>query len=83
MNINEIIYIHAYEYIYCHTQTNCFVVSQLFSVTRHVGRLKRNPLDLVDVNVRLSIIPLSPQANHVSSGIIYIYIYNVGGYVCV
>ena len=25
---------------YCHSQTDCFVVSQLFSVARHVGRLK-------------------------------------------
>ena len=29
-----------YIYIYSHPQTNCFVVSQLFSVARHVGRLK-------------------------------------------
>ena len=24
----------------CHPQTDCFVVSQVFSVVRHVGRLK-------------------------------------------
>ena len=29
-----------YIYIYCHSQTDCFVVSQLFSVARYVGRLK-------------------------------------------
>ena len=28
------------ERIYCHLQTDCFVVSQLFSVARHRGRLK-------------------------------------------
>ena len=34
-------YIHyVYIYIYCHPQTDCFVVSQLFSVARHVGCLK-------------------------------------------
>ena len=36
------LYINIYIYIniYCHPQTDCFVVSQLFSVARHVGRLK-------------------------------------------
>ena len=28
------------ERIYCHPQTDCFVVSQLFSVARHIGCLK-------------------------------------------
>ena len=28
-------------YIYCHPQTDCFVESQVFSVIRHVGRLKQ------------------------------------------
>ena len=37
-NFNVNIYI--YIYIHCHPPTDCFVVSQLFSVTRHVGRLK-------------------------------------------
>ena len=34
------IYIYIYTHINCHPQTDCFVVSQLFSVARHVGRLK-------------------------------------------
>ena len=44
---------YLYLYIYCHPQTGCFVLSELFSVARHVGRLSwdRNPpnftLDLV------------------------------------
>ena len=40
-----------------HPQTDCFVVSQVFSVARHVGRLKlgSKPAKLY---VRLSIIPL-------------------------
>ena len=29
-----------YIYIYCHPQALCFVVSQLFSLARHLGRLK-------------------------------------------
>ena len=62
------IYIYIYIYIYCHPQTDCFVESQLFSVARPVGRLKLGwkPAQLY---VRLSIIPLSQKANHVSSGI--------------
>ena len=32
--------IYIYIYIYCHPQTDCFVLSELFSVARHVGRLK-------------------------------------------
>ena len=52
---------------------DCFVVSQLFSVSRHIGRLKlgSKPAQLY---VRFSIIPLSQQANHVSSGIIRHYV---------
>ena len=56
---------YIYMYIYCYPQTDCFVVSELFSVTRDVGRLKlgSKPAQLY---VRLSIIPLSQQACHVS-----------------
>ena len=63
----------VYIYIYWHPQTDCFVVSQHFSVARHVGRLKleSKPAQLY---VRLRIIPLSPQANYVSSGIIRHYV---------
>ena len=44
------------KYIYCHPQTDCYVVSQFFSVARHVGRLKlgSKPAQLC---VRLSIRP--------------------------
>ena len=31
------IYIYMYIYIYCHPQTDCFVLSELFSVARHAG----------------------------------------------
>ena len=59
-----------YIYIYiCHPQTDCFVVSQLFSVARHVGCLKLGPKP-TQLYVRLSIIPLSQPAKHVSSGFI-------------
>ena len=42
-------------------QTHCFVVSQFFSVARPIGRLKLGS----KLYVRLSLIPLSQQANHV------------------
>ena len=32
--------LNVYVHIYCHSQTDCFVVSQLFSVARLVGGLK-------------------------------------------
>ena len=31
---------YIYIYIYSHAQTDCFVLSELFSVARHVGRSK-------------------------------------------
>ena len=57
--------IYIYIYIYSHPQTDCFVVSQLFSVARHIGRLKLG-LKPAQLYVRLSIRMLSQQ---------YIYIY--------
>ena len=60
-------------YICCHLHTDCFVVSQLFSVARHVGRLKMGSKP-VQLYVRLSIIPLGQQAYHVGSGIIKSYV---------
>ena len=60
-------------YIYCHPQIDCFVISQLFSVARHVGRLKLG-LKPAQFYIRLSIRPLSQLANHVSSGIIRHYV---------
>ena len=45
-----------YIYIYSHLQTDCFVLSELFSVARHVGS---KPLQLY---VRLSLRPLGQQA---------------------
>ena len=67
------IYIYIYIYIYCHSPTDYIVVLQLLSVARQVGRLKlrSKPAQLY---VRLSIIPFSPQANHVSSGITRHYV---------
>ena len=52
------------KYIYSHPQTDCFVVSQLFSVATQVGLLKlgSKPAHLY---VRLSIRPLGQQAYHV------------------
>ena len=36
----NIIYIYIYIYIYSHPQTDCFVLSELFSVARHAGSSK-------------------------------------------
>ena len=44
-------------------KTDCFIVSQLFSVSRRVGRLKLG-LKPAQLYIRLSIIPLSQQVNH-------------------
>ena len=60
-------------YLYNHQQTDCFVVSQLFSLVRHVGCLKLGSKP-TKIHVRLSILPLGPQVNHVSSGIIRHYV---------
>ena len=54
-------------YIYCHPQTDCFIVSQLFRVAWHVGRLKLG-LKPSQLYVRLRIRPLGQQAYHVSLG---------------
>ena len=50
--------VYIYIYIYCHPQTDCFVLSEPFSVARHVGRSKpvSKPIQLY---VRLSLRPLS------------------------
>ena len=63
-----------YIYIYnvcmyvCHPQRDCFIVSQLFSVARHVRRLKlgSKPTQLY---IQLSIRPLDQQTYYVSEGI--------------
>ena len=61
------IYIYIYIYTYCHPHTDCFVLSQLFSVVSHAGRLKLGS-KLAQLYVRLSIRPLSQQAYHVDLG---------------
>ena len=57
----ELIYI--YIYIYSHARTDCFVVSQLFRVARHVGLLKLGSKS-DQLYVRLSIRPLSQITYH-------------------
>ena len=64
--------------IYCHPHTDCFVVSQLFSVARHVGRLKLGSKS-AQLYVKLNIRPLGQQAYHVSKGIIR---YSVATFFC-
>ena len=55
------------ERIYCHLHTDCFVASQLFSVARHVGRLKLGSKP-AQIYVSLSISPISQQAYDVGLG---------------
>ena len=44
------IHTHTHIYIYCHPQTDCFVLSELFSVARPAGRSKpgSKPVQLYD-----------------------------------
>ena len=71
---NTVLYLNIiYIYICCHPRTDCFVVSQLISVARHVGRFKLE-LKPAQLYIRLSIIPLSLQSTYVSSGIIRHYV---------
>ena len=72
-NTLTIMPIYIYIYTYIDPRADFFVVKQIFSVARHVGRLKlgSKPAQLY---VRLSIIPLSQQANHVSSGTLRYYV---------
>ena len=59
------IYIYIiYIYIYCHPQTDCFVLSELFSVARLVGHSKTGSKP-IQLYVRLSLGPLGQQAYHV------------------
>ena len=60
LRVNTRIYI----YIYCHPQTDCFVLSELFSVARHAGRSKPGSKP-VQLYVRLSFRPVGHQADHV------------------
>ena len=48
-----------YIYIYCHPQTDCFVLSELFSVARHVGRSKprSKPIQLESQTARATSVP--------------------------
>ena len=52
------------ERIYFHPLTDCFILSELFSLARHIGRSKpgSKPIQLY---IRLSVKPLSQQAYHV------------------
>ena len=58
------IHLYIYIYIYCPPQTDCFVLSVLFSVARHVGRLKPGSKP-VEFCIRISLRPLGQQAYHV------------------
>ena len=55
--------------MYMSSTERLFLVSQLFSVARHVGRLKLG-LKPTQLYIRLSIRPLGQQAYPISKGII-------------
>ena len=61
---NGLVKLHIYIYIYCHPQTDCFVLSELFSVAWHVERSKLG-LKPIQLCIRLSLRPLGQQAYHV------------------
>ena len=64
-NIRNMCCLHSLiSYIYCHPQTDCFVLSKVFSVARHVGCSKPG-LKPIQLYVRLSLRPLGQQAYHV------------------
>ena len=50
--------------IYCHPQTDCFVLSELFIVARDAGRSKPGSKP-VQLYVKLSFRPVGHQADHV------------------
>ena len=54
------LHIYIYIYIYSHPQTDCFVLSELFSEARRAG-----PSKPVQLYVRLCLRPVGHQANHV------------------
>ena len=60
-------------YIYSRPQTDGFVVSQIFSVARHVGRFKLG-LNPAQLYVRFGIITLSHQLIYISTGMIRHYV---------
>ena len=55
---------YIYIYIYCHPQTDCFILSEIFSVARHAGRSKPGSKP-VQLYVRLSLRPLGHQVDHI------------------
>ena len=59
--------VYIYIYIYSHPQTDCFVLSELFRVARHAGRLKPGSIP-VQLYVRLCFRPLVHQVDHVGKG---------------
>ena len=70
---NLYIYIYIYIYIYNHLQTDCFIVSQLFSVARHMifSKLGTKPSWLI---CQLKILPHSREGTSVSEGILNTYV---------
>ena len=56
-----------YQCIYSHPQTDCFVLSELFSVARHAGRSKPAS-KLVQLYDKLRLQTTRPQADYVGQG---------------
>ena len=65
---------YLYIYIYSHPQTDCFVLSELFSVARHAGRSEPGSKP-VQLYVRLWFRPLIHQADHVGYGNLKVFLF--------
>ena len=63
-----------YIYICSHPQTDCFVLSELFSVARHAGRSKPGSKP-VQLYVRLCFRPHDHQADHVGLGNFKVFLF--------
>ena len=61
---------YIYIYIYSHLQTDCFILSEFFSVARHAGHSKP-----VQLYVRLCFRPLGHQADHVGKGNFKVFLF--------
>ena len=66
--------LYIYIYIYSHQRTDCFVLSELFSVARHAGRSKTG-LKPVQLYVRMCFRPLVHQADHVGQGNFKVFLF--------
>ena len=68
------IYIYTHILTHRHPQTDCFVLSELFSAVRHAGRSKPGSKP-VQLCVRLCFRPLVHQAETLAKGIFKVFLF--------